>query len=197
MADLVPYKGKKGKTSGSGVRKCEPVQAGDLTAILDLVITASTSRSGRPAYYPDTRQGLDDFINATIDYFEYCETINSNPELEEKQKLIPDIESWACYIGVTRQTIWQYEKRSSEWADVIGYYKNAIGSIKKNLALHNKIPSLVFLFDAANNHQYFNSNQFVPTDIQSDTKRNSIEEQIRKQGLAWDNELKKFVPAEG
>lgn len=195
MSDnLVPYS-KKGKT-GRGIKKAEPIKTGDLVPVLDLVLQSCTNHMGRPAYYPDTREGMEQFIQETIEFFEYVQTVNDNPDLEEKQKLIPDIELWCTFLGISRMTLLQYEKRGGEWGSVIGYYKSIIGGIKKQLALHNKIPSLVFLFDSANNHQYFNSNSFMPTEIIADTKQNSIDEQARRQGIAWDNELKKFVPAE-
>lgn len=198
MADneLVPYS-KKGKKGGSGIRKCEPLQKGDLTPVLDLVLTACTNHMGRPCYYPDTKEGLDDFINKTIDFFEYVETVNSNEELDEKQKLIVDIELWATFLGLSRKTIWQYEQRGGEWSDVIGYYKNIIGTVKKQMALHNKIPSLVYLFDSTNNHGYVNSNEFKLSDIKADTRKDSIDEQARKSDLIW-NELKgRYEPLEG
>ena len=67
---LVPYEGKKKKTSGSGTKLCERIETDDMTAILDMAIDVSTARMGRPAEYPYTTEGLDRFINKTIDYFE-------------------------------------------------------------------------------------------------------------------------------
>ena len=110
---LVPYEGKKKKTSGSGTKLCKPIETDDMTAILDMAIDVSTSRAGRPAEYPFTTEGLDRFINKTIDFFEYVNSINANPELE--RKLIPDIENWAMFMGITRQTIWTYQQCALVW----------------------------------------------------------------------------------
>lgn len=193
---LVPYEGKKKKTSGSGTKLCKPLETDDMTAILDMAIEVSTARMGRPAEYPYTTAGLDAFIQKTIDYFEYVNGINANPDLE--RKLIPDIENWAMYLGVTRQTIWTYQNRGKEWKDTIEYYKNAIAAVKKQLALNYKIPPMVYVFDATNNHGYVNSNEFKLTPGKPETEqKDNIDEQIKAAGLIWNDELQEFEPMEG
>lgn len=193
---LVPYEGKKKKTSGSGTKLCKPLETDDMTAILDMAIEASNSRMGRPAEYPYTTAGLDAFIQKTIDYFEYVNSINANPDLE--RKLIPDIENWAMYLGVTRQTIWAYQNRGKEWKDTIEYYKNAIAAVKKQLALNYKIPPMVYVFDATNNHGYVNSNEFKLTQGKPETEqKDNIDEKIRAAGLIWNEDLQEFEPMEG
>lgn len=193
---LVPYEGKKKKTSGSGTKLCERIETDDMTAILDMAIDVSTARMGRPAEYPHTTEGLDRFINKTIDYFENVNSINANPELE--RKLIPDIESWAMFLGITRQTIWCYEKRGREWKDTIDYYKNCISAVKKQLAMNYKIPPMVYVFDATNNHGYVNSNEFKLTPSKPETEhKDNIDEQLKAAGLVWNEELQEFEPMEG
>lgn len=193
---LVPYEGKKKKKSGSGTKLCKPLETDDMTAILDMAIEVSTARMGRPAEYPFTAGGLDDFTNKTIDYFEYVNTINANPDLE--RKLIPDIENWAMFLGITRQTLWTYEQRGGEWKACISYYKNCIAAVKKQLALNYKIPPMVYVFDATNNHGYVNSNEFklTPGKSEAGDKKDNIDEQIRAAGLVWNEELKEFEPME-
>lgn len=193
--NLVPYEGKKKKTSGSGTKLCERVETDDMTAILDMAIDVSNARAGRPAEYPFTTEGLDRFINKTIDYFEYVNAINANPELE--RKLIPDIENWAMYLGVTRQTIWSYQQRGREWKDTIDYYKNVIAAVKKQLAMCYKIPPMVYVFDATNNHGYVNSNQFTLNQNKPETEhKDNIDEQLKAAGLVWNEELQEFEPLE-
>ena len=193
--DLIPYEGKKKKTSGSGTKLCKPLETNDMTAILDMAIEQSTARMGRPAEYPHTKQGLESFIQKTIDYFEYVNAVNANPELE--QKLIPDIENWAVYLGVTRVTIWSYQNRGGEWKSTIEYYKNVLGAIKKQLALNYKIPPMVYVFDATNNHNYVNSNEFKLTESKPETDRKgNIDEQIKAAGLIWNDTLQAFEPRE-
>lgn len=193
---LVPYEGKKKKTSGSGTKLCERIETDDMTAILNMAIDVSNSRMGRPAEYPYTTEGLDRFINKTIDYFEYVNTINANPELE--RKLIPDIENWAMFLGITRQTIWSYQQRGKEWRDMIDYYKNAIAAVKKQLAMNYKIPPMVYVFDATNNHGYVNSNEFKLTQSSPETEhKDNIDEQLKAAGLVWNEDLQEFEPMEG
>ena len=194
-AELVPYEGKKKKTSGSGTKLCKPLETDDMTAILDLAIEVSTARMGRPAEYPFTAAGLEAFIHKTIDYFEHVNAINANPDLE--RKLIPDIESWAMFLGVTRQTIWGYQQRGNEWKDTIEYYKNAIAAVKKQLALNYKIPPMVYVFDATNNHGYVNSNEFKLKPGKTEAgQKNDVDEQIRAAGLVWNEDLQRFEPME-
>lgn len=189
---LVPY----GKQSGKGMKLSEKIETDDMSAILDMAIDVSTSRAGRPAEYPFTTEGLDRFINKTIDYFEYVNSINANPELE--RKLIPDIENWAMYLGITRQTIWAYQNRGREWKDTIDYYKNVIAAVKKQLAMNYKIPPMVYVFDATNNHGYVNSNEFKLTQSSPETgHKDNVDEQLKAAGLIWNEELQEFEPMEG
>jgi hypothetical protein len=197
MADsgLVPYVGKKKKTNGSGTKMCKPIETDDMTAILDMAIEVSSRRLGRPANYGANKAGLEAFINATIEYFEYVNTINANPDL--KQKLIPDIESWAVYIGCTRMTINNYEHRGREWQEVISYYKNVIGAVKKQLALNYKIPPMVYVFDSVNNHNYYNSNEYrltIDTPKQEQTQAEELESKLTAAGLIWDCDKQEYVP---
>ena len=189
---LVPY----GKQSGKGMKLSEKIETDDMSAILDMAIDVSTSRAGRPAEYPNTTAGIENFINKTIDYFEYVNSINANPELE--RKLIPDIENWAMYLGITRQTIWSYQQRGKEWKDMIEYYKNIIAAIKKQLAMNYKIPPMVYVFDAVNNHNYLNSTEFKMTVNKPESERkDNIDEQLKAAGLIWNEELQEFEPMEG
>lgn len=129
----------------------------DLNSILDMSI--KSIKLGRPAKFADDRQGLEDFKQASLDYLEYVRRTN-NDELNE-HNLIPDVESWATYIGTTRVTILTYEKtRNEEWQDFIGVMKNAITACKKQLAFRQKIPTVLALFDLTNNSGYVNSSEF-------------------------------------
>ena len=196
MSDnLVPYS-KTGK-AGRGIKKCEPIECGDMSPVLDLVITAARSRNGHPTHYENSQRGLDEFIQNTLSFFEYCEEVNSNPELSEKARLIPDIELWGAYIGVTRKTINVYEHRGGEWQTTIEYFKNNIAAVKKALAAHGKIPPLITIFDFTNNHNYVNASEFKLTDIKAETGNNSVDEQARASGLVWNEETKRYEPMEG
>ena len=79
---------------------------------------------------------------------------------ENEEKLIPDIEGWCIFLGITKQTILNYAKRSQNWADTIEYIKESILAAKKQLAFRFKIPPVVYLNDVSNNHNYLNTNEF-------------------------------------
>lgn len=146
------------------------VQPEDINNILDMCIS---SLKGKPAKYEESPKGLEDFRQASIDYFEYLAAVNHDPQTENF--LVPDIESWACFIGITRMTLLNYEKnRSQEWKDTIRQFKEAIASIKKQLAFRQKIPSVIAMFDLTNNHNYVNSNEFKISNQIEDTKPKSI-----------------------
>jgi len=185
--ELQQYKGHKSA-------KCLPMETDDTTAILDMIINKSTERMGRPCHYSNDKRGLESFIQGTLDFFEYVNGVNSNPSIEKK--LIPDIESWACFLGITRATIFNYEQRGNEWYEVIQYYKNAIASIKKNLALSFRIPPMVMAFDFCNNHSYINTSEYkLTTEVKTpDTDTNKLERELVERGLVWDEEKHEFVP---
>ena len=176
--------------------KCLPMETDDTTAILDMIIDKSTERMGRPCQYENTKRGLESFIQNTVSYFEHVNAINSNPDME--RKLIPDIESWAVYLGITRATIFNYEQRGNDWREVIAYYKNAIASVKKQLALNFKVPPMIMAFDFCNNHGYINTSEYkLTTEVKtSDPDSNKLERELVERGLVWDEERKEFVPME-
>lgn len=158
--------------TGKGSKKCLPLAAGDTTPILDLVIDSGIRKTGRPAEYPNTPQGLDRFIQTTIDYFQFVRTRNADPDLETSQQIIPDVENWSCYLGISRMTLLTYEKRGGEWQETVQYYKNAIAAIKKNLALNYKVPPVLAIFDLCNNHNYINSSEYkLTTETQKEEKQ--------------------------
>lgn len=186
--ELQAYKGAKAK--------CLPMEPNDTNAILDLIITKSTDRLGRPCQYENTKKGLEDFIQNTLDYFAYVNSVNSNPDME--RQLVPDIESWAVFLGITRATIFNYEQRDVDWRDTIQYYKGCIASVKKNLALNFKVPPMIMAFDFCNNHGYINTSEYkLTTKIESvDPDTNKLERELVERGLVWDEDKKEFVPVE-
>lgn len=184
---LENYKGKK---TGKGVKKCLPMQTGDMTATLDLILSSIEINGAKMRGYPNTSQGLEQFKANSIDFFRYLTELNGNPEIEKK--LIPDIEAWCTYIGIARATLYTYEKRGNDWKTAIQYFKNLIGTAKKQLALNHKIPPVVWIFDAKNNHGYNDIGE-----QQDDDTSNSIDEELQRAGLVWDDAKCEFVPSEG
>ena len=69
------------------------------------------------------------------------------------------------------------------------------------MALHYKIPPMVFAFDMANNHGYINTSEFkvevaaVPTKEQE--QRTALEAEIKENGLIWDENTQSFIEDKG
>jgi hypothetical protein len=154
------------------------IEADDLDAVLEMSI--KSIKMGRPTKFSEDAQGLNDFKQASIDYLEYVRKVNDNPENENR--LIPDIESWATFLGTTRATILTYEKqRGEEWREFIALIKGAITAAKKQLAFRQKIPTVLALFDLTNNSGYVNSNQFTLT-TEQDERREVIASDLPQLG---------------
>lgn len=166
----------------------------DLDAVLDMSI--NSIKLGRPAKFPNTEQGLQDFKEASISYLEYVRNTNNNPANDNK--LIPDVESWATFMGTTRMTILTYEKnRTDEWKEFIGLIKGSITACKKQLAYRQKIPTVLALFDLCNNSGYVNSSEFrlSQNEIPSEKERLSdhlptLEELLRAKKEKEENKYK-------
>lgn len=172
----------------------EPIGANNtLDAVLN--VTIDSLKQGRPPAYSDTEQGLEDFKQTTINYFQFVKDTNANPDIEKM--LVPDIEALCTFLGITRATLLTYEKqRDSDWQDFIKQTKNAIAACKKELAFHQQIPPVIAMFDLTNNHSYVNSSEFriEPVSDKVPDRHMTLEEQVQKAGLCWDDEKNEFVP---
>lgn len=147
------------------------IEANDLDALLKMSI--KSIKLGRPPKFDDSLQGLEDFKEASISYLEFIRVTNESPANENR--LIPDVESWAAYLGTTRMTILEYEKsRGQEWKDFITQMKNIITACKKQLIFRQKIPSIVGIFDLTNNSGYVNSNEFRLNAGEGETRREAL-----------------------
>jgi hypothetical protein len=133
------------------------VEKTDLQNVLGMALECL--QCGRPATYPETAQGLQDFKDRSRGYFAYLDKVNSTAE--PSNTLIPDIEGYCSYLGISRQTLLTYEKtRGEEWQNYIQLVKTCITSTKKQLAFHQKIPTVLAIFDLCNNSNYVNSSEF-------------------------------------
>ena len=173
----------------------KPIDA-DNTLDAVLSMTIDSLKTGRPPAYADTGDGLEEFKQTTIDYFQYVRDTNASPDIDKK--LVPDIEALCTFLGITRRTLLTYEQqRGSSWQDFIKQTKNAIAACKKELAYHMQIPPVIAMFDLSNNHGYVNTSEFKIEAISDKTpvKPPTIEQQISYAGLVWNNEKGEFVPA--
>lgn len=129
----------------------------NISAVTQILL--NTVKAGRPPAYMETDQGLEEFRKKTLDYINHVQTINSGDD--DSKKVIVDIESWACYLGITRATIATYERsRNSDWKQFIAVVKNGIAAVKKEAAFHGQMQPMIAVFDMANNHDYKNTNEF-------------------------------------
>jgi len=185
---------KKAVKTLSGRRKgeCLPLETGDMTAVLNLITSSLKRYGGMPYKYPPTEEGLKLFVDRSQSFFEYVNEVNADPNLEKK--LIPDVETWSVYIGITRQTIYEYAARGGQWATAIDFFKNAINSAKKQLAFSYKIPAMLYVFDSVNNHSYHNVSEFhvsaAPSNVVSE--QSELERELISNGLTWDDNKGEF-----
>lgn len=68
--------------------------------------------------------------------------------LPSHEKEIPDVESFAVFLGISREELMGYE------GEELFYILTRIAGAKKQLAMCGKIPASVFTFDFKNNHGY-------------------------------------------
>ena len=64
------------KTYNKG--ECLPLDGDDLQAITTLAVTCLKEHKGIPAKYPNTPQGLADFMQRSQEFFAYCNDINAD-----------------------------------------------------------------------------------------------------------------------
>lgn len=151
-----------------------PLEENDLTAVLDMTVQSLKKHGCKAVKYDNTEQGLQAFTDRSIEFLEYVSRVNQDSNLDKK--IIPDVEAWCVYMGFTRMTLSRYRSRGGEWAEVIDQVKAAIMAAKKQLALTYKIPPMVFVFDAVNNHGYVNSSEFKLTaKTETETKQMSAD----------------------
>lgn len=66
---------------------------------------------------------------------------------------IPDVEGFCDYVGAWRDLLIEYQNKE-EFSDTVKKIKNWIYHRKKQLAMQNKMPPAIFIFDAKNNAGY-------------------------------------------
>lgn len=119
------------------------------------VLTYKAVKHGTFKYEP-TDEGLQMFKERTEQYFDFISRANIGNE----KGICADIESWCTSLGITRATLSNYHGRSGAWAEYIDYVRECILAMKKQFAFAGKIPPVTFVFDATNNHGYYNTSSF-------------------------------------
>lgn len=104
--------------------------------------------TGRPPKF-ETPEELEIKIE---EFFNHCEKIED----------IPDVEGLAVFLDTTRKTLLDYEKKE-EFSYTIKRCKDKIFYKKKQLAFKGKLNPTVFIFDAKNNHEYTDKQEYDHT----------------------------------
>ena len=143
----------------------------NVQAVTDILI--DTIKKNRSCAFEDSEQGLLEFKEKTLEYLQYIKETNANEELNKK--VMVDIESWACYLGITRATIANYERlRGDNWKHFISVVKNGIAAAKKEAAFHSQLQPMIAVFDLANNHDYKNTSEFKVEAVPCNDNRQAL-----------------------
>lgn len=143
----------------------EAACADDLESLLTLAV--QSARGNGICKYPHTAEGLALFKEKSIRFLEYIRAQNRIADDEGKRRLVPSIEAWACYCGISRQTILEYQKqRSQDWRDFVIWMKSTIQGCKAQLAICGKVPPVVYIFDSVNNAGYVNTSEVKVSPIE-------------------------------
>lgn len=127
--------------------------------VYDIAIESLERTKSRPPVYSNDQEGLERFKTMTLEYMKEIRKRNVEAENSKRMRLIPSVEMWAAYLGITRQTIHTYEHNyNAEYKEFIQQFKNVIAAVKKELAENGKIPPVIHIFDFVNNHSYLNTN---------------------------------------
>ena len=173
-------KGKKGRKPDAKTEVL-PVQLSDTESLLSLIIqTGDEMRVNGQAKYENSPEGLQKFKERTTDYFRFLLEQNKRADDLNEVRLLPSVESWSLYLGLSRVSVLQYEKRGDDWLSFIQWVKNSIVAVKLQLAENHKLQPLLFLFDTLNNSpMYRNTNQIelvqVPDEKDSLTMKETPE----------------------
>ena len=145
------YKRKKG--SGYDVL---PMTGDDVSDILQLAI--DTAQKQGVTRYENSERGLEAFRQRSLDYFQYIKEQNESADSASSARVIPSIESWAVFMGMSRMALLTYEKqRGDAWRDVIGYFKNCIQACRSQLADRNRLPVVAYIFSSVNSYSGYSN----------------------------------------
>lgn len=138
----------------------EAACADDLESLLTLAV--QSARGNGICKYPNTPEGLALFKEKSIRFLEYVRAQNRIADDENKTRLIPSVEAWGTYCGISRQTILEYQKqRSQDWKDFVIWMKNTIQGCKSQLATLGRVPPIIYIFDSVNNSGYQNTSSIT------------------------------------
>ena len=99
---------------------------------------------GRPALYK-TAKALE---KKASEYFDYC----------KEEKKVPNIAGLCWFCDFTdRRSFTEQGERGKDFSDTVKKIKNQLYAEKFDLAATGKMDRTIFIFDAVNNHDMFNT----------------------------------------
>lgn len=86
---------------------------------------------------------------------------------EAGSDILPDVETMADYLGVTRDTImrWVRGDDNREFVEPVQIALNEIAGMKKQRAMTDRVNGLVYLSDMQNNHGYLSNQKSADVNI--------------------------------
>lgn len=137
----------------------EPLGDGELEEAISTVLCVQSSRG--IIALPKFVSGAE--LQGAIDAY----WVFLRDAVQSGRQIIPDVEGLASFIGVSRSTIseWRKGNPNKEFSPIVERAMNDIAMVKKQLAMKNKIPALIYLNDMQNNHGYLSNNSKVDIDI--------------------------------
>ncbi len=146
----------------------EPIDQEQMTALIEFAQHCHrVHKTGNRPQYDD----IEVFFGICDAYWDVLREKN-----ESGIKIIPDVEGFCSFAGISRETLNQWENtRQGAYSDAIKTLKNQFAFVKKQLALSGKIPPIVFATDFNNNHHYINTSK---QDININAQPNPLGERI-------------------
>lgn len=136
---------------------------------------------------PVSKSDVEQIQERVGQYFRFC----------EEQDLKPSVEGLALALGVTRQTLWNWEQDlNSQAGQIVSRAKLLINALLTNFTLNGKI-SFSYTIWLQKNHFGYSDTKTVELVPKSDSSNISLEQQVDDAGLVWDDELGEFVPGKG
>jgi len=135
------------------------IEPNDIVACIEVIRNRRSRHSGKGVGSQGKYEHVEDLSFAIEAYWDFIAV-----SWAKGIDVIPDIEGVASFIGVSRNTMREWELRNyKNFAQVLAQLRTDIASTKKQLALRGKIPPVVFATDFNNNHDYVQKQEVAIT----------------------------------
>lgn len=175
-----------------------PIQPGDsVQRVLETGIQAirryHVSAGNVPAY-ANTEDGLQKFREVAERYFQDLYEYNSALE-EGTRGVLPDIEGFCIFAGISRVTLGKYLQRGGAWEAFILFLKDCIAAARKQAASEYKSPPVFEIFNLKCNSDYIEKSELKVT-ASTETTEEQLQDAIDAHGLKWNAESGEYEPVE-